>query len=214
MEQVRKALLAIGLDQKNTEEVVQIIDERLLQQAIRKKRSETVMSPESIGNTDIARRDTARYVFTSESEYYSKLESLNSTYLGPIREKKLFGKDTPAAIQKVFSNLEVLFSLHRDLKNKLSTEYLRKDGPPCLGAIFCAAVPSMKIYTQYVINFSTAIETLSDLQAKNKSLSAFLSKASENDEFAPVRPFFSFFFLSIFLSSFINHLFLSFFLFN
>ena len=76
-------------------------------------------------------------------------------------------------ILSIFSNVDILQSISHELHTRLHAAY---DRFPLLliGELFTKSVNSLHVYTQYVNNFSNAIDNLEVERKRSKAFSQFL----------------------------------------
>ncbi len=103
-------------------------------------------------------------IISSEESYKRSLEALMESYVNPME-----GVVSKNDFKKMFSDVKSIYAFH-----EVFLPYLSKTED--VGACFLKFADFLKIYTEYINNYSKIIETLSSLR-KNRKFSNFLKAA-------------------------------------
>ena len=101
-----------------------------------------------------------REIITTEKTYVDDLNTLITVYLFPIRLTGILSQDQVAGI---FSNVETLEPVHRELLQKLTDEDYTKGGE-YIGEAFKTMCQYLKMYTVYCANHEHAIKIIESLK--------------------------------------------------
>jgi FYVE/RhoGEF/PH domain-containing protein 5/6 len=112
----------------------------------------------------------AHEILTTERTFVKGLRLLHCDFrqhmmsANTAHEKQVVTEETMAMI---LSNVGNLHMLNSELLKELETRMATWDNDPRLGDIFVKRAPFLKLYSQYISNFDTALKTLEEQQKKN-----------------------------------------------
>eukprot|EP01114_Cavostelium_apophysatum_P022237 TRINITY_DN7982_c0_g1_i1.p1 TRINITY_DN7982_c0_g1~~TRINITY_DN7982_c0_g1_i1.p1 ORF type:complete len:872 (-),score=270.52 TRINITY_DN7982_c0_g1_i1:25-2640(-) len=122
------------------------------------------------------RNKVLRELIETEKDYIVDLEVIGNVFLKPIRQKKLMNAKE---IEDVFSNVDMLFNIHKELVKKFDVPVL---DDLMFGQAFLRVVDFLKIYAQYCASQSKAMTTLKKLREHSSDMESFLKNALSNAE--------------------------------
>eukprot|EP00003_Mantamonas_plastica_P017024 TRINITY_DN2844_c0_g1_i10.p1 TRINITY_DN2844_c0_g1~~TRINITY_DN2844_c0_g1_i10.p1 ORF type:complete len:1160 (+),score=379.73 TRINITY_DN2844_c0_g1_i10:139-3480(+) len=130
--------------------------------------------------SDVAKRQRHRLMVLNElveteKTFVNSLTILIQEFLIPVREMELL---TPGEVSKVFSVVETIAGLNKKLLTDM--EEAMKSATPDIGSVFLEMAPFLKVYAQYVNNYTSAMPTLAKLQKTKKKFNKFLEEALAN----------------------------------
>jgi len=101
---------------------------------------------------------------------------MRDAYYKPLQEACKEGKPiiSPAHIRTIFSDIEIMITLNEGLLKEIEP-IINSWGPhKCLGQIFINLTEIMKLYMQYINNYTEALKTYVVLKKKNEKFTTFL----------------------------------------
>ncbi len=110
-------------------------------------------------------------VNSSERVYVTSLERLISKFMTPLRLRPDLA--SPQDIMRIFSNIELLYNFHRHFLEEL------EDKSKPLHQSFLRMADFLKMYTQYINGYDSAMTTLARLGRKKK-FRRFMDEKKEN----------------------------------
>eukprot|EP01113_Clastostelium_recurvatum_P043250 TRINITY_DN7113_c0_g1_i2.p1 TRINITY_DN7113_c0_g1~~TRINITY_DN7113_c0_g1_i2.p1 ORF type:complete len:747 (-),score=191.64 TRINITY_DN7113_c0_g1_i2:56-2296(-) len=121
------------------------------------------------------RTHIAREILTTEQSYLKGLDILVEVYQAPLREAPDKYKITHTDIQAIFSSVEILRNLHRELLKTIEGRLDKWHPNQRLGDVFCEMVPYFKMYTGYCANFDHSMQVLAKCR-EHKTFTTFLDE--------------------------------------
>ncbi|KAF2078632.1 hypothetical protein CYY_000003 [Polysphondylium violaceum] len=132
---------------------------------------------------DIAYREkVAQEIYKTEDDYVKSLSICISGYLEPLIKSNLITKDQQKLI---FSDIQIIYAFGKRLLDLLKPRTEKWFIYQKLGDIFLIIADFLKVYTSYVQNYNSSLETLEELKKKEK----FLNLLNECREAPAVKNF-------------------------
>jgi len=132
---------------------------------------------------DIAYREkVAQEIYKTEDDYVKSLSICISGYLEPLIKSNLITKDQQKLI---FSDIQIIYAFGKRLLDLLKPRTEKWFIYQKLGDIFFLISDFLKVYTSYVQNYNSSLETLEELKKKEK----FLNLLNECREAPAVKNF-------------------------
>eukprot|EP01087_Luapelamoeba_hula_P014298 TRINITY_DN4172_c0_g1_i1.p1 TRINITY_DN4172_c0_g1~~TRINITY_DN4172_c0_g1_i1.p1 ORF type:complete len:1321 (+),score=199.44 TRINITY_DN4172_c0_g1_i1:307-4269(+) len=103
-------------------------------------------------------------VLHTERTYVQNLTCLIQSFMNPMLELEVLniGMITADEVERIFSNIIVIHQFNQLLLNELEAQFHSSPDIEaiCLGPTFARLAPFLKMYTQYVNNYSNSLRTL------------------------------------------------------
>ncbi|XP_019855450.1 PREDICTED: nascent polypeptide-associated complex subunit alpha, muscle-specific form-like isoform X2 [Amphimedon queenslandica] len=121
----------------------------------------------------------AREILTTERTFVKGLKLLHVDFrqhmvsANNAHEKPVV---TEEILSQILSNIGSLYLLNSELLKELEARMSAWDTEPRLGDIFVKRAPYLKMYSQYISNFDTALKTLEEQQKKNSLFSQVIKE--------------------------------------
>jgi len=128
-----------------------------------------------------SRNNKVREIIDTEAKYVENLEQVIEVYIKPLRSDAMTKQSliTVQELKVIFAELEIIQSFSRTLLKQLQ-ERLDKWFPnQKIGDVFGQLIDFFKIYTQYVINYPRAMETLAHCKQKNAAFLQFIQEREQ-----------------------------------
>jgi len=122
------------------------------------------------------RARVAREILASERHYVSSLQTIVEIYIQPMNQIVPSVKDYSRSL---FSELEVILGYNSMLLRTLSERIEKWSHFQCLGDVFLKMTDFLRVYTQYVNNFNSALTTIS-LSKQHPQLGPFLQMCAKD----------------------------------
>jgi len=103
----------------------------------------------------------------------TRLETTVKVFLEPMKSSGIANRDQ---IRAIFSEIEIVLAYNTMLFGELTKRAQNLNTETCVGDIFAKMSDFLKVYTQYVNNYNTALVTLNQLK-KNEKFAHFLQNA-------------------------------------
>lgn len=124
-------------------------------------------------NKDLGIRDyRAKEIYTTEESYLASLDIVLKDYLLPAKTKGVFNDKE---IRTIFSNIEQIRDLSRELFTAIRQQMLNWTDQCMVGDIFTRNMPFMKIYIPYCRDHKAANELIEN-KKENKKMVMFLKE--------------------------------------
>ncbi|KAJ3423511.1 faciogenital dysplasia protein [Anaeramoeba flamelloides] len=119
------------------------------------------------------RKKIVEEIYSSEVTYVTSLKTMIEVYLNPMKEHV-----NPIQIRSIFSQIDSIINFNELLLNEIKPRCTNWNEKSLIGDIFLKLVSFLKIYTNYINNYNSAIQTLAQLTTKKRDLAKLLEKQS------------------------------------
>eukprot|EP01117_Protostelium_nocturnum_P011895 TRINITY_DN4341_c0_g2_i3.p1 TRINITY_DN4341_c0_g2~~TRINITY_DN4341_c0_g2_i3.p1 ORF type:complete len:976 (-),score=437.70 TRINITY_DN4341_c0_g2_i3:39-2966(-) len=117
-------------------------------------------------------------ILTTEKSYASSIHLIRDIFLNPLKEAKIITKENIVAI---FSDIEIILGYNDAFLAKLVSAIndAKVASTIRLGPIFAEMGSFLLLYSPYINNYNSAIETFSKLKSTNKAFAKWIKEMEE-----------------------------------
>lgn len=112
-------------------------------------------------------------IFFTEVTYLKQLEIMMMYFIKPIQERKLLSTDD---VHCLFGEISNIYDVNGALLKELKADHTK------VAQAFCKMAPFFKLYSVYAYNYSTAMNKLQELIARNGPFAKFLTNQETRPE--------------------------------
>ncbi|KAF2074349.1 hypothetical protein CYY_004325 [Polysphondylium violaceum] len=128
------------------------------------------------------RHNIVKELLATETVYVESLEHALVYFLNPIREESLKLNIKSDQFGLFISNLEVIINYNKNLLEKIKPKVDNWSYSQTIGDVFEQFTLYLKVYTQYVKEYSTLFEAINNLRKNNSKFESFISEKEYSDK--------------------------------
>eukprot|EP01133_Synstelium_polycarpum_P010927 gene10927-12734_t len=122
------------------------------------------------------RHNIVKEIVSTEEVYVKNLEHLTKVYFQPIQENASKLNIKPEVLKRMFSNIEVIQNYNKSLLDELRPIIEQWSNSKKIGNIFIQFIYLLKVYTQYVKEYSVSYEVVNQNRRNNSKFEAFINE--------------------------------------
>ncbi|KAL6073902.1 Ubiquitin carboxyl-terminal hydrolase, variant 2 [Balamuthia mandrillaris] len=124
------------------------------------------------------RRLALNELLHSEHSYVECLETLVKKFYEPLSQQAERLHVEPHQITAIFSNVKVLWGLHKTILRRFDKEFNKDNTSPNFAKVLVGMAPFLKVYTQYVVDGGKSTEVLRQCQ-QHKAFRVWLAETED-----------------------------------
>ncbi|EGC28800.1 hypothetical protein DICPUDRAFT_51654 [Dictyostelium purpureum] len=132
------------------------------------------------------RHNIVKELLATEKVYIENLEHLLSHYFNPMREESSKLNIKMDHFGLLISNLEVIINYNKNLLDIIKPKVDNWSHSQTIGDVFEQFTLYLKVYTQYVKEYSIFFETINNLRKNNSKFEAFIVEKEYSDNYKTV----------------------------
>eukprot|EP01119_Soliformovum_irregulare_P016467 TRINITY_DN4763_c0_g1_i2.p1 TRINITY_DN4763_c0_g1~~TRINITY_DN4763_c0_g1_i2.p1 ORF type:complete len:1139 (+),score=324.80 TRINITY_DN4763_c0_g1_i2:493-3417(+) len=136
-----------------------------------------------------SKRDViAQEIFDSEKKYVESLDLLVQMYMKPMQElPAVKSPQFSAAVKTIFGDIQIIHGFNSLFLSRLEERMNDWNPTQQLGPIFLELVDYMKVYTNYVNNYTLSIVTVTELKKQSQEVANFLENTKKKCQYKDIQ---------------------------